>query len=303
MHRRRGGSRGRCYCGNRSDAILYVRWFNPFLEAVGEGTTNERQPMTTEHFESGPPRHSVRTLVLPPRQRLLVLAPHPDDFDAIAVTLRFLADAGHDPAVCVVRTGSGVQDNYAPGAGPTAKADLREQEQRRSIRLFGLPDRSLTFLRLQNDVDEQPLDTPANRDVIAAVIARHAPDIVFMPHGNDTNRGHRVMDALFRAAVQQSPRSLCAWRNRDPKTVAMRIDLYMPFDQATADWKAQLLRFHDSQHQRNLASRGHGFDERILTVNREIARDLALAAPYAEAFEVETCAPRGCAGQNRREGL
>jgi len=73
----------------------------------------------------------------------------------------------------------------------------------------------------------------------------------------------------------------------DPKTIEMRTDLYMPFDQAEADWKTQLLRFHDSQHQRNIRTRNHGFDDRILDVNRGIARKLLLAHEYAEAFEIK----------------
>jgi hypothetical protein len=48
-----------------------------------------------------------------------------------------------------------------------------------------------------------------------------------------------------------------------------------------------MLRFHDSQHQRNLRTRGHGLDDRILEVNRSVARELSLAHEYAEAFEVE----------------
>jgi hypothetical protein len=79
---------------------------------------------------------------------------------------------------------------------------------------------------------------------------------------------------------------MTAWLIRDPKTVAMRIDLYTPFDKDEAGWKAEMLRFHRSQHQRNLNTRGRGFDDRILDVNRAIARDLALDAPFAEAFEV-----------------
>ena len=61
----------------------------------------------------------------------------------------------------------------------------------------------------------------------------------------------------------------------------------MPFGQREADWKAELLRYHDSQHQRNLRTRGHGFDERVLAVNRRIARELSLDDEYAEAYEVE----------------
>ena len=67
----------------------------------------------------------------------------------------------------------------------------------------------------------------------------------------------------------------------------MRTDLYMPFDHKIGDWKAEMLRFHDTQHQRNLHTRGYGFDKRILDYNRQIARDLSLSQEYAEAFEIE----------------
>jgi len=67
----------------------------------------------------------------------------------------------------------------------------------------------------------------------------------------------------------------------------MRTDLYMPFGQEEANWKAELLRFHDSQHQRNLRTRGRGLDDRILNENRAIARELSLDHEYAEAYEIE----------------
>jgi hypothetical protein len=73
---------------------------------------------------------------------------------------------------------------------------------------------------------------------------------------------------------------------RDPKTVAMRLDVVTAFDETEANWKARLLRYHQSQQQRNLRSRGYGFDERILRVNREIAKEVGLANLFAEGFEV-----------------
>jgi len=75
--------------------------------------------------------------------------------------------------------------------------------------------------------------------------------------------------------------------SRDPKTITMRSDLYLPFDETQAQWKAELLRHHASQQLRNLASRGYGFDERILKVNRLIAQELKIDATYAEVFEIE----------------
>lgn len=108
-----------------------------------------------------------------------------------------------------------------------------------------------------------------------------------MPHGNDTNLGHQRTYALLRKVLQEEKLSAMAFLNRDPKTIALRQDLYTTFDEEESVWKGELLRFHQSQHQRNLNSRGHGFDERILQVNRQIAAELNIRAPFAEAFELE----------------
>ena len=66
----------------------------------------------------------------------------------------------------------------------------------------------------------------------------------------------------------------------------MRIDCYTEFGEEEAQWKSNLLRFHASQHQRNLNTRNRGFDERILDMNRLSARELGSGKEYAEAFEM-----------------
>jgi LmbE family N-acetylglucosaminyl deacetylase len=235
---------------------------------------------------TGGPR-AIPDLSLPDRLAVLVLAPHPDDFDAIGITLKFFAERGHCIHAAIVRTGSGVEDAYRPGLTLADKADLREEEQRRSLRFFGLSETALTFLTLALDVEDQPLKSSENAAVIMALLRRETPDVVFMPHGHDTNSGHRTMYALFSEAARQLPGPIAALLNRDPKTIEMRNDLYMPFDRKEAAWKAELLRFHDSQHQRNLRTRGYGFDERILNDNRASAGALAIAQTYAEVFEVD----------------
>jgi LmbE family N-acetylglucosaminyl deacetylase len=230
---------------------------------------------------------AIPELSLPDTLRILMLAPHPDDFDAIGVTMKFFSHNGNSIAAGVVRTGSGVEDSYRPGLTLAGKADLREQEQRRSLRFFGLPRDDLTFLCLANDSEDQPVDSLENCTLVEEFVIEKAPDIVFLPHGNDTNSGHRVMYSLLKQVAQRSGHSFAMCLICDPKTIAMRTDLYMAFDREDADWKAQLLRFHDSQHQRNLCTRNHGFDDRVLNVNRGIARGLSLVHEYAEAFEIE----------------
>ncbi|MBN1676240.1 MAG: PIG-L family deacetylase [Kiritimatiellae bacterium] len=229
----------------------------------------------------------LRSVGFVPGQRLLVLGPHPDDFDAVGVTLRLFQENGNRIELGVVRTGSGVEDGYGPVPTLEAKAALREQEQRRSCRFFGLPDEHLTVLRLEEDDEAQPLDTPANAARLSAFVLEKRPDFVFLPHGRDTNAGHRRMAAMFARIAAGAGYPIVGFFNRDPKTVAIRTDAYTPFDSGRAEWKARLLRFHDSQHQRNLHTRGHGFDERLLAENRRIAAELGLDAEYAEAFQLE----------------
>ena len=225
---------------------------------------------------------------MPSRLRALILGPHPDDFDEIAVTLRRLADNGNPLYAAVVRSGSGVSDSYAPGLDWEKKAEIRDREQQASLRFFGLSESHLVFLSLDNDTGEGQLcESLRNREILRALIDSLNPDLLFLPHGNDTNSAHRALYAMVRGIVVELNRPVTLLLSRDPKTVALRADLYTPFDEAEAGWKAEMLRFHDTQHQRNLATRGHGLDARILEGNRQFARELSLGASFAEVFEVE----------------
>ena len=91
----------------------------------------------------------LQTFTFPKALRLLVLAPHPDDFDAIGVTLRFLRENGNPLYVAFAASGaSEVEDTFCLLPTVEVKAKLREQEQRASCQFFGLPQAHLAFLRL-----------------------------------------------------------------------------------------------------------------------------------------------------------
>ena len=221
----------------------------------------------------------------PPAQRIAVLAPHPDDFDAIALTLRHFHARGDAIHLAVLTQGaSGVEDAYAGATTDAAKGALREQEQRASCAAFGLPAERISFLRLAaSELEVNAANVAAVRDWLLPLQA----DLVCMPHGNDSNTTHRHTHALFCAVAAQEKLALHVLLNQDAKTRAMRHDLYLPFSEEEARWKASLLRLHDTQQQRNLNARGHGFDERVLAVNRATATALGIEAPYAEAFELQ----------------
>ena len=229
---------------------------------------------------------SIRSIQFPPALRVLMVGPHPDDFDAIGVTMRFFHNRGNPIHVITLRAGSGVEDSFCSPPTFEAKAALRDAEQRASCRFFGLPDECLTLLDMEQNEEAQLLHTETNVSRLKDIILQHPPDLAFLPHGHDTNHDHRTVYAIFRQIVDEASLPVAAFLIRDPKTIDMRVDCYMEFDEAEAHWKGQLLRFHASQHQRNLNTRNHGFDDRILKVNRGIARDLGITQPYAEAYEL-----------------
>ena len=255
---------------------------------------------------------SGRRWIEPPcNGKLLVLSPHPDDPDAVAVSLREFDDAG-----CRIRyaiTGGahgGMTDEYArvqarkagvkPGRLEKWKAELRQREQIASARESGIVDGDVVFLK---NVEEDELgdmrEVPENARLVARLLKDEDPDMVMMPYGNDSNTGHRSVFNVFRevapGVVVERGRPILALYNRDPKTISINEQLVVPFDGEAARWKASLLSLHDSQQQRNLEVRGYGLDERILRLNREIQTELQsmVIEPwkdeclYAESFQLE----------------
>ena len=134
----------------------------------------------------------IRKLPVPSGLSLLFLGPHPDDFDAVAVTMRWFHQRGTRLHVAVATpSGSGVEDGYSGARTPEAKATIREKEQRESCRFFGLPESALSFLHMSEDEDGHPTSNDANLETIRHLLAETQPDILAMPHGNDTNPGHQ----------------------------------------------------------------------------------------------------------------
>ena len=126
-----------------------------------------------------------------------------------------------------------------------------------------------------------------NRKVLEELVREIRPDMLFMPHGNDTNRAHRAMYAMMKTIAASVEWPVAMMMNSDVKTVEMKKEFYLAFDDRQAQWKSRLLRYHDSQHQRNLRDRGYGFDDRVLGLNRRTASGLGIGLPYAASFELE----------------
>lgn len=242
---------------------------------------------------------------------VLALAPHPDDPDAVAVTLRVFHAAG-----CRIRyavTGSahgGVTDEYArakaggkgikPKKLKDRKVALRREEQAASATAARIVDGEVVFLDSGAEDDLGDLsECPDNTTLVRGLLVDENPDIVLLPYGEDTNAGHVALFNMFREAAPlvavERGRRMMALYVHDPKTTSIDENLVVPFDGEGARWKAGLLRCHDSQQQRNIQQRGYGLDERILKLNRRIQKDFQsrVLEPwpeeciYAESFQIE----------------
>jgi len=244
-----------------------------------------------------------RKVRLPMYGRVLVLGPHPDDPESVAITCRLLMQSGCEIWYAVVSMSpSGVEDEYAqirrnrdPISLQEKKSMIRQKEQTRAAEMFGLPPDRLAFLGIEEDKE---LDSPKNLTRIREHLESVGPDIVIMPIGKDPNQTHAWVCQAFRKCANdltlKTEKPIVALYNEDPKTIEIRKDLFVLFGEEGADWKGALLRVHDSQQERNIHSRGMGFDERILRMNHlswrhlvEISTPVGSSAKYAEVFEIE----------------
>lgn len=271
---------------------------NSFIE--GLKSRWERRPFVWRESDAATAGRLPRSGVV------LVLAPHPDDPESVVVTCRLLMRSGCDIRYLIVSLSpAGVEDAYAGSQTDVSmrsleerKAAIRRREQNQSAKEFGLDEKKVNFLAL----DESKLDSPENKGELRRQLESTAPDIVIMPTGRDTNRTHQWVYEVFRECAkdiaEKNGKTICAFYNEDPKTTEIRRDLFVFFGEETAAWKRRLLRFHDSQQQRNLHTRGIGFDQRILDVNHACGRRFLLSANlqggagnYAEGFELELFQP------------
>ena len=229
---------------------------------------------------------NLLSLDAPEGAEVLVLAPHSDDFDAVSVTIRWLLQGGCKVSLVVMCLDNGVDPDYEP---QTPQREIRKREQLSSLEFFqqstAAHTSSVEFPDFECDDSGQVYYTPANLKFVADLLNSQQPDIVFLPHSNDTNSGHQSAAKLLTEARGNCPHKSLVMFNHDPKTQNMTPNAFLPFGDDLAEWKRQLLLFHDSQHQRNLRSRNAGFDDRILGDNRNSAQMIGTDFPFAEIFE------------------
>jgi LmbE family N-acetylglucosaminyl deacetylase len=228
-------------------------------------------------------------LDFPSGLNVLILAPHPDDFDETGLTLRRLHGRGARLRLLVCSSSAnGVEDAFVDPPTAEAKAAVREKEQIESLAFFGLDAAATSFLRLPvGEGGGFLVDAPESFEIVAAEARNFRPDLVFLPYGRDTNPDHRLVFSWWQKIRADRASGAQALLFRDPKTISLREDAIFGFGEEEAAWKRRLLLHHRSQDARNIRTRGHGFDKRILGVNRSAALSLGLDLPYAEVFQID----------------
>lgn len=170
------------------------------------------------------------TLAFAKNDRLLVVAPHPDDESlACAGLIQRVLAAGGDVAVVVATDGDAnpwpqrlVERRVRLGAGAAARwGARREQEGRAALRALGVDDARVHFLHWRDQgvtrrLHEQPGESVG---ILRDLAVAYAPTLVAAPALGDSHPDHSALALLLRAALQGTalaPRVLAYWLHGRP---------------------------------------------------------------------------------------
>jgi LmbE family N-acetylglucosaminyl deacetylase len=172
---------------------------------------------------------------------ILVVAPHPDDETlGCGGLLALLASGRNSPRVWIVTDGA----NSHPASfthPPTRLASIREQETRDALKVLGIPDIDVEFLRFP-DCGLPAADTPGFEAATLALrqrLASRLPDTLLIPWRRDPHCDHEATWRLLTKAVaglRQRPRILeypiWAWEHpaseiapTEGEAIAWRLDI------------------------------------------------------------------------------
>lgn len=196
------------------------------------------------------------SLALAASDRLLILAPHPDD-ESIATggLIQVARDAGAATRVLVLTDGDNnpwpqrwIEKRWHIDAAARSRWGARRREEARTAmhmlglhtddaRFLGLPDLGLTDLLMRND--------QAMIDTLRATIDEFRPTVFVVPALSDRHPDHSAAHILARLALQQSGNA--------PRLLAFGVhgrsagNVVLPLNSAQRQTKANAILAHASQ--------------------------------------------------------
>jgi N-acetylglucosamine malate deacetylase 1 len=211
----------------------------------------------------------LRVLIL--ADRVLVIAPHPDD-EAIGCGGAICLHRRRGDSVGVVFLTSG--ERGIDGVSPDDVQAIREAEAAEALEVLGVGRRD--FLRLPDLGVAEKFALAAVR--LRPILEAHAPSVIYLPHPDDGHVDHQAALPLVRAALADRP---C-------QAVLPELRLYEIWSPMTAfDWpedisavfrqKLRAIRRYRSQLRR------FRYDRAVQGLNR-YRGCLAAGCNYAEVF-------------------
>ena len=218
--------------------------------------------------------------------KVVVFAPHPDD-EVIGCGGTIAAHVQAGDEVLIVYLTSGEAGSLA--IPPDELKVVREGEARQGAEILGVKD--LIFLRFPDGY----LDfSPERICTLIKLIREKKPDVVYLPHAQETPRDHRVTHELGLEAIRRAGGPWfqdCGaelWHVKHVLTYEVWTPIVSPtyYNDVTPwiDLKTAALCCHGSQ------TSGISYDEAVKCLNR-YRGILSGAGDYCEAFQVITGNP------------
>ncbi len=224
------------------------------------GSTSERAPLP-------------ETLATPPRGRVLILAPHPDD-DVIGCGGTLKKHAAQGDPVHVVVAFDGRRGDPSERFDPAEYVERRRREARAAAAHLGLGD--YEFWDNPEGHEPAPSQLLEGARAVAACIERFRPDLVYAPWVGEQHIDHHSLGRAVRLAVSLTGTRAEAWGYEvwTPLVPTRIIDITDVFEAK----RAALLE-HTSQ-----TGEIAGMEHKALAITAQRAMYLAPEARHGEGF-------------------
>jgi LmbE family N-acetylglucosaminyl deacetylase len=197
----RGSARARrvkrvsCRTASRSDLCLSLL---PSLDESGKDSTTLGRSLLAD-----PESLPLRDLSAIDRQRVVIVAPHPDDETlGCGGAISLLTSKGYRVKVAIVSDGTGSHPNSQKYPAPALQA-IRSQETIAALEILGVTPPDITFLQLKDGA--VPTVTSPNFLTAKALCRNYLqatlPDTIFLPWRHDPHADHRASWQLIQAAI------------------------------------------------------------------------------------------------------
>jgi LmbE family N-acetylglucosaminyl deacetylase len=257
--------------------------FRRWLADLGGWTARRLPPDVLRAANLARGIDTPRLVRRPPGDRVVVVAPHPDD-EVIGAggTLRLHLAAGADARV--VHVTSGERSTGLAGLPPDQRGPTREAEAVAAAGRLGLPAEHVVFLRRPDGAVGDDLD--AGTEALVSELTPVDPDVLYVPSPLDAHPDHTATARLVGGALASLPsvRTLAVYEVWSPIHPTHLVDVTGEIDAklaALAEYRSALTAVDYLHTARGMAAYrsgplllGQGYAEAFLGLGRDGFREL-----------------------------